>query len=284
VEERAELAAEQNRRETRVTLFLAAAFLLYCPLTLALDTTTSGSQQVLLGLTTWAFLVVALRLCPAEQRIQVISMVIVATGFECLGSLVLRAYTYRLDNLPLYVPPGHGLFFLVAVRLAVLPWVERRARLVVVAVFAGSILLLARGLLQPTPDLFGFGSWLVLVPFLFCSRFGFLYAISFGLTMALEYYGTTLGNWAWAPESPILGLPTGNPPAAIGVGYCIMDSLARAFAPRVQVLRVRLTEHKLRASGTSERGPTWPIGPTLRPFERYWTVIVPRMLGWMRHM
>jgi hypothetical protein len=52
--------------------------------------------------------------------------------------------------------------------------------------------------------------------------------------MILEFYGTSLGNWAWAPVSPILGLPTGNPPAAIGVGYCIMDGLARLLAPRVE--------------------------------------------------
>ena len=57
------------------------------------------------------------------------SNVLVATAFECLCSLILGVYRYRLENLPLYVPPGHGLFFLVAVRVADLPLLRRRSAL-----------------------------------------------------------------------------------------------------------------------------------------------------------
>ena len=45
-------------------------------------------------------------------------LVVVATVLECVGSLIWGAYTYRLSNLPLYVPAGHGLFYLSALRAA----------------------------------------------------------------------------------------------------------------------------------------------------------------------
>ncbi len=58
---------------------------------------------------------------------------------------------------------------------------------------------------------------------------------------ALEFYGTGLGTWSWLPVVPLLGLPAANPPAAIGVGYCIMDAAARQLAPRLRgaLARVR---------------------------------------------
>jgi hypothetical protein len=246
---------------TATTLFLAATFAIYCPLVLATDTATSAGQQAALGLTTWAFLFLALRLSPPSERTQVISMVAVATCFECVGSLLLGAYRYRLDNLPLYVPPGHGLFFLVAVRVAGLPWVGRYRRMIVASIFVGSALLVGHGLfLLPVPDVFGLGTWIVLLPYLLRSRYPVLYAISFTMTMALEYYGTALGNWAWAPTSPLLGIPAANPPAAIGVGYCIMDNLARLLAPRLEQAVTSLRHGRYRA------------------------ITVPRMLEWMLHI
>jgi hypothetical protein len=97
--------------------------------------------------------------------------------------------------------------------------------------------LVARGLLfSPTPDVFGLGTWIILAGFLRFSRYPLLYALSFAMTMVLEFYGTTLGNWAWAATVPLVGLPAGNPPAAIGAGYCIMDALARLLSPRLKAV------------------------------------------------
>ncbi len=146
------LSAPQAR--TRQTVILAVGFTAYWLTLLPLDTRTDPVQQALLGVLTWAVLAGALWISPAEERVQVITMVAVATFFECIASLMLGLYRYRLDNLPLYVPPGHGLFYLVSLRVAGLAALAAHARLVVGAVIVGATLLMFRGIADPThPDL-----------------------------------------------------------------------------------------------------------------------------------
>jgi len=216
----------------RTTITLALCFTAYWLVMLRLDLLTDLVGQLAISTTAWVFLAATLRLSPPAERLQVISMVVVATACECIGSLLLGAYVYRLENLPLFVPAGHGLFFLVALRTSDLPWIQRHSRAVVGAVVAFSVGLLARGLLlQPVVDQFGLFTWVLLMRFLLRGRAPTFYAVSFVLTMGLEFYGTSLGNWAWRPVSPLLGLAAANPPAAVGVGYCCMDSIARRLSP-----------------------------------------------------
>lgn len=225
---------------TRTSLVLATAFATYCVVCLRLDVATNAQQQFLLGLTAWAFLAVALRASPPRERLQVLTMVGVATVCEFIGSILWGAYRYRLDNLPIYVPAGHGLFYLTALRVAELPPLRRYERAVVAAVFIGAAALVARNLLAPPlPDLLGLVTFAVFVRFIVRGRFPVLYAVSFAMTMALEFYGTALGNWTWAPILPGLLLPAANPPAGIGAGYCAMDGLARRLAPRVERVLAR---------------------------------------------
>ena len=54
---------------------------------------------------------------PHDERSQVAAVVVVATCGELVFSLGLGFYSYRWHNLPLYVPPGHGLVFAAAIRL-----------------------------------------------------------------------------------------------------------------------------------------------------------------------
>lgn len=221
----------------RTTLILATVFAAYWLVALRLDTETDATRQAMIGSTAWIFLAVALWFSPSQERIQVCTMVGVATFFECLGSLVLGAYTYRLDNLPLYVPPGHGLFYLTALRIAELPFLRGFARPITWSVLVGATALLLRNLLAPPlPDLTGLLTWVALLPFILRGQFALLYAVSFTMTMALEFYGTSLGVWTWAARFPMLGLPAANPPACIGAGYCIMDGMTRWLAPQVQRL------------------------------------------------
>jgi len=186
----------------------------------------------------WAFLAVALVLQPPAIRVQVIVLVILATLLECVGSLIWGAYTYRLGNLPLYVPAGHGLFYLAALRVASLPLLERHARRIVIAVTAGATLWMLYGLARPPlPDLLGFVTWAVFIRFIVRGRYPLLYAVSFAMTTALELYGTGLGIWRWAPVLPGLMLPAGNPPTGIGAGYAAMDALTRRMIARMQARR-----------------------------------------------
>ena len=48
---------------------------------------------------------------------QVAVVVAFATAIEYLCSPLLGIYTYRLHNVPAFVPPGHGLVYLAALAL-----------------------------------------------------------------------------------------------------------------------------------------------------------------------
>jgi len=217
---------------------LLVAFVTFVAIALPLDRTTTATEQLALSVLAWAFLGIALALQPTATRIQVIGLVVLATILECVGSLIWGAYTYRLENLPLYVPAGHGLFYLSALRAASLPILQRNARAIVVAVTAGATAWMLYGLVaRPLPDLLGFVTWAIFIRFIVRGRYPLLYAVSFAMTTALELYGTGLGIWTWSPVLPVLMLPAGNPPTGIGAGYAAMDALTRRIVGRIERAR-----------------------------------------------
>jgi hypothetical protein len=87
--------------------------------------------QLLLGGLTVVVLAGLLVLQTPAVRAQTLVVVGVASAAEVVGSLVWGVYVYRLENLPAFVPPGHGLVYLGGVALAGL--VTRRSSLLVVA-------------------------------------------------------------------------------------------------------------------------------------------------------
>jgi hypothetical protein len=223
---------------TRGSLALVFSFITFVAIALPLDRSSTPAEQAALSLLAWAFLGIALVLQSPAIRVQVAGLVVLATILECVGSLVWGAYTYRLENLPLYVPAGHGLFYLSALRAASLPLLQRNARTVVVAVTAGATAWMLYGLVtRPLPDLLGFVTWAVFIRFIVRGRYPLLYAVSFAMTSALELYGTGLGIWHWSPVLPVLMLPAGNPPTGIGAGYAAMDALTRRIVARVERAR-----------------------------------------------
>ena len=190
---------------------------------------------------------------PRAIRIQVIGLVILATILECVGSLLWGAYTYRLGNLPLYVPAGHGLFYLSALRAASLPVLLRHARAIVIVVTAAATAWMLYGLVaRPLPDLLGFVTWAIFVRFIVRGRYPLLYAVSFAMTTALELYGTGLGIWMWSPVLPALMLPAGNPPTGIGAGYAAMDALTRWIVARIE--RRRRSKRSVAEAASSVNG------------------------------
>jgi len=220
---------------TRGSLALVLSFVAFVAIALPLDRFSTLPQQLALSLLAWVFLGIALTLQPPAIRIQVIGLVVLATVLECVGSLIWGAYTYRLENLPLYVPAGHGLFYLSALRAASLPALQRHARAIVITVTAGASAWMLYGLLaHPLPDLLGFVTWAIFIRFIVRGRYPLLYAVSFLMTTALELYGTSLGIWAWSPVLPVLMLPAGNPPTGIGAGYAAMDALTRRIVARIE--------------------------------------------------
>ncbi len=223
---------------TRGTVALLVAFTAFIALALPLDREGDAVRQSFLGLSAWVFLGIALALQPRELRVQVLVLVAVATVLEVIGSIVWGAYRYRLDNLPLYVPAGHGLFYLSALRASSLPLVQRHARAIVIAVTAGATLYMLRNLVaSPLPDLLGFVTWAIFLRFILRGTAPLLYAVSFAMTSLLELYGTGLGIWTWQPVLPLFMIPAANPPSGVGAGYAAMDALTRRIVRRIRERR-----------------------------------------------
>jgi hypothetical protein len=219
---------------SRASVALLVAFAAFAAAALQIERATTASEQLVVSAVAWTFLAVTLAFQPRPVQVQVIVLVAVATVLECIGSLIWGAYTYRLGNLPLYVPAGHGLFYLSALRASALPILERNARAVVLAVTLGATAWMLHGLVaRPLPDLLGFVTWAIFIRFIVRGRNPLLYAVSFAMTTALELYGTSLGIWRWSPVLPVLMLPAGNPPTGIGAGYAAMDALTRRIVARI---------------------------------------------------
>jgi hypothetical protein len=186
---------------------------------LALDQTVEFWGQTLTNVASWtAFLCLLRRAAPGDQ-LALALCVLYATLGEIFLSLVWGLYEYRLGNVPLFVPPGHALLFLLGRMLA-----ERARDWIIWAVplaCAPFVLVLGwTGL--GTLDLLLFAMFLLC---LLSGRAGKLYATMFVLSLAMEIYGTWLGNWTWIEIVPHWGLTTINPPLAAGAFYCMLDML-----------------------------------------------------------
>ena len=96
----------------------AAAGAAYLAALLALDHFADYHQQLALGVLTWCVLLTALLYVPVERRAQTLGVVCFATIGELTGSIIWGVYHYRLHNLPLFVPPAHGIVYLTGLSFA----------------------------------------------------------------------------------------------------------------------------------------------------------------------
>ena len=200
----------------------------YLAALLAIDTQVSLPGQLVLGVLT--FVVLALSLWPLAPlvRAQAVGVVLFATVGEVTGSLVWGVYHYRLHNLPLFIPPAHGLVYLSGVALSR----SLRERAVVWAALVGAAAWGIAGLtVLPRLDVAGAVGVPLLLVFLWRSRFRATYAGVFLVVGALELYGTSIGTWRWASTLPGLGVPDGNPPSGVASGYVWFDVMALLIAP-----------------------------------------------------
>lgn len=219
----------------------ALAILVFIGVLLAVDTQVGATVQLLLGAASWVALALALRGVAPLLRAQALVVVVVATCAEVIGSIVWGVYTYRLENLPSFVPPCHGLVYLAGVALA--GWASDKVlqgwlvRFALVAVLTWGV---AGVTVLPRSDVGGAVGAALLALYLVRGRAPAIYAGVFLVVAWLELYGTAIGTWEWAATIPGTGVSQGNPPSGVASGYVWFDIAALALAPSVMRAAARI--------------------------------------------
>ena len=186
---------------------------------LIVDQHAGLAGQLAVSVWTWGVFFRLLRTSPREWRLPFYACLVWATAGEILLSLVWVLYTYRLGNIPFFIPPGHVLVFYLGLVMA-----PRVPRAFVVLVPAAAIGYAAFA--------WNSGSDTISIPltvlFILCMQQPEgrrRYAVIFVASLMVEVYGTWIGNWLWHRDVPYLGLNSANPPLAAGAFYCALDVL-----------------------------------------------------------
>lgn len=163
----------------------------------------------------------------STPRVKELMLYAIIFGFlgEHFFSRILHMYTYRLENVPLYVPLGHaalyGRVFMFSKNIIVIK--HNRA---LEELFSYFIIVLASIYLIFFKDIFGFVMTLGIFLFLWKIPENKLFFYSMYILVAiLEIGGTAFGAWKW-PEiafGVFKFLPSNNPPSGISLFYFLLD-------------------------------------------------------------
>jgi hypothetical protein len=207
--------------------FFAVAFCMFC------EVSTSVERQYALGAIAFVSLLVML----VGEKIEVRTQVVVAVAFTTIGeyvaSVVMGGYTYQFENVPAYVPLGHGMVYLTSIALARSGLFVRYARAITasVIVICGAWSIWGVSGYSEHGDAGGALLFSVFVICLFNGRSPLVYLAAFFITTWLELIGTAAGAWRWADVDPVFGLSQGNPPSGVAVWYCLVDAVALSGGP-----------------------------------------------------
>lgn len=183
------------------------------------------SSQIIFNLIILAgFIKMYLRSAPRVRESMLYAVIIGFIG-EHIFSIGLNMYTYRLENVPLYVPLGHGVLFCRILVFSKASVVKRNSA-ALEQIFSIVIILLSLVYLLFLNDVFGF-VMTILVFLLMLKRPNdrlFFYSMYF-LVAILEIGGTAFGCWKWPSTAfgvfPLL--PSNNPPSGISLFYFLLD-------------------------------------------------------------
>lgn len=175
--------------------------------------------QDAVSIVTWTMLLFWLARSTADTRTSMILCVVYATAGEIFLSMGWGLYEYRLNNIPLFVPPAHALVFVLGIAIS-----KRMPDSIIWAVpLAAAPPVIALAWIGA--DTMGLILYTLLLLCMIFSKGRKLYAVMFMLSLGLEIYGTAIGNWYWLHNVPVTGWTTLNPPLAAGTFYCMLDML-----------------------------------------------------------
>ncbi|KAB1157438.1 hypothetical protein F7018_10965 [Tenacibaculum aiptasiae] len=161
----------------------------------------------------------------ARAKEQLIYALIIAVVGEYIFSILLGMYTYRLEKVPHYIPPGHAIVFVLVYYFSKKPKVKEnriaveKFCLVLIALFSLYFLLIKN-------DVFGF--LCTILVFFFLRKYPkerLFYLTMYCVVAILEFVGTGLDCWKW-PEiafNKFQYLPSANPPLGISLFYFGLD-------------------------------------------------------------
>lgn len=216
--------------------YFIAGFTFFCvAVSLVIDGHASYEIQNTLGVIAWIFLFGLLISENREVRMQVIVAVAFATAGEHFASIYMGGYTYRFENVPLYIPPGHGMVYLTAVALARSGFFLMNARKLAFFVIVTGGLWSLWGIsgFPEQGDQVGAFLFCIFVICLFKGRSPMVYLGAFFICTWLEIIGTAAGTWKWATIEPVFNWTQGNPPSGVAAWYCLVDAVALGFAPKI---------------------------------------------------
>jgi hypothetical protein len=158
------------------------------------------------------------------REIMIFAVLIAIIG-EYLFSILMGMYTYRLENIPHYVPPGHAIVYVAVLYFSkAASIIKNRKRIEVF--FTIFILVYASVFLIFKEDVFGFIMSIATLIILRNKPRERLFYLTMYIAVAyLEIIGTNYLCWKW-PETAwgvISFLKSANPPSGISLFYFLLD-------------------------------------------------------------
>ena len=175
--------------------------------------------EYIVNIVVWSIFAAIFAQVDRVERIEMLTVLAFATPMELFFTEVWHLYEYREGLMPLFVPAGHWFLFDLGRRFSkhlpehwawpsIVPFVPLSIYFAYQGIDTSGLLLLLA--------LFGFMQW---------GPERRLYATMAWLALAMELWGTYLGNWAWFAEVPWTPLTAWNPPLLCGVVYALGDLL-----------------------------------------------------------
>jgi len=191
----------------------------------ATDALANSWSQQAANIWAWCAYLFLLFFSREDERKELITCLVIATLGEIFLGFVWGLYEYRLHNLPLFIPAGHGVVFAAAQRItkAMPAWLPYAlgAALAPLAAIGGIF-----G--YDTQAALWFGVFILCVMVSRDKRFP---ATMFLFALLIESLGTSAGAWQYFGRDPWFGLTTvTKPPLWAGTFYCVLDTFVALVA------------------------------------------------------
>lgn len=156
---------------------------------------------------------------------QMISAVLIGFFGECLFSVLLGMYTYRLENVPHYIPFGHAFVYIAVLCFSKASSIKVRRKqietflIITISIYATLFLIFKN-------DIFGFVMTVATLLILRNkSKERLFYLTMYASVVVLELVGTYYKCWYWPTTAwnVVPFLPSANPPSGISLFYFLLD-------------------------------------------------------------